>query len=133
MRWTKRMLAGLLAGAMVWGTACRSDKAAERAGEPTAPTEQGGTTGEGGTSGTPPSPGGTGGTGDVGREDSTSTEDYGGSGLGPDMGGSGTLNPENQGTGGSGDTDYIEEDSRFQEDQELGGDKFPSDDTVPWE
>ena len=76
---TKLILAGLIAGAMVLGTACKSDKAAEKA-----PTDQ------------TPQP--------------QSTD------------------PNQGGTGGSG---YDEDDSRFDESQELGGNKFPSDDTVP--
>ncbi|HEX8821111.1 MAG TPA: hypothetical protein VF794_14375 [Archangium sp.] len=86
---TKLILAGLIAGAMALGTACKSDKAAEKA-----PTDQ------------------------TSRPQTTD----------PNQGGtsSGTTTPG--GTGGSG---YEEEDSRFDESQELGGNKFPSDDTVP--
>jgi hypothetical protein len=54
---TKLILAGLLAGAMALGTACKSDKAAER-GEPTESTQGADTTDTGGTN-----PEGTGGSG----------------------------------------------------------------------
>jgi hypothetical protein len=110
---TKLILAGLIAGAMAFGTACKSDKAAERT-EPTestmgTTTDESGTTHQGGTTPGSTNPGGTGGAGDmdsdIGPQDTTG-DDLGGSGISPDdnLGGSGTLNPENQGTGGTGDT-----------------------------
>jgi hypothetical protein len=89
---TKLILAGLLAGTLALGSACKSDQAAERgpAGTTTTPTGEQGTATDTGTSG--------------------------------DTGG---------GTGGAGDEGYVEDDPRFDDSQELGGNKFPSDDVVP--
>jgi hypothetical protein len=117
MTWTKLMLRGLIAGSLMVGVACKSDKAAERA-----PPEE--------TRATPsPEEGtreGTGGggalEGELDRgpmEEPTGDREQG-------------QNPEERGTGGAGDEGYEEDDSRFDDSQELGGNKFPSDDTVPW-
>jgi hypothetical protein len=115
---TKLMLGSLIAGSLMVGVACKSDKGAERA-----PTEE--------TRATPSpeegTPEGTGGGGalegelDRGPLEEPATGDR-------EQG----QNPEERGTGGSGDEGYEEDDSRFKESQELGGNKFPSDDTVPW-
>jgi hypothetical protein len=132
---TKLMLAGLVAGALAIGTACSSDTSAKRS-EPVPNVE------------------GTGGAGDedsqksntglydgysVPQEDRGST---GGSGYedpvsNPDA--SGTSNSKNEdvreqdpaqdpGTGGSG---YEEDSEMFQENQEMGGSRFPGDKSVP--
>lgn len=96
---TKLILAGLMAGTLVLGSACSSDKAAERGPAGTTTTQTGNT---------------------------------GAQGTSPDMG---TTGDTGGGTGGAGDEGddegYEEDDSRFDESQELGGDKFPSDDVVP--
>jgi len=93
---TKLILAGLLAGTLALGGACKSDTAAERgpAGTTTTPTGAQGTSTDTGT------------TGDTG----------GGTGGG---------------TGGAGDEGYEEDAPQFDDSQELGGNKFPSDDVVP--
>lgn len=113
---SKLILAGLIAGAMMFGTACKSDKAAEK--PPTdPPAEQGETstpppTDQGGT--TTPPPGGTGGAGDVDADDFGEPLPDTGTRIPEDYGGSGTMNPENPGTGGSGDLpqdDVIQEDA----------------------
>jgi hypothetical protein len=90
---TRLMLAGLIAGAMALGSACQSDRAAER--EPveetrgqsqTPPADPGGTT-----------PPGTGGSGDLGTGE---IEEPGTDNMIPDdYGGTGTQNPENPSTG----------------------------------
>lgn len=113
---TRLILAGLIAGAMALGTACKSDKAAEMPpADPPAeqdetttppPTDQGGTT--------PPAPGGTGGAGDMGTDDFGEPIPDTGTRLPEDYGGSGTMNPERPGTGGSGDVpqdDVIQDDA----------------------
>ncbi|HEX5751202.1 MAG TPA: hypothetical protein VFZ09_33570 [Archangium sp.] len=115
---SKFILAGLIAGAMALGTACKSDKAAERPPEDPTTTEETPpppATDPGGTTTTPP--GGTGGAGDVGADDFGEPVPDTGATVPEDYGGSGTMNPENPGTGGSG----LEDDQRFE------GDSFPSD------
>ena len=125
----KFILAGLIAGAMAFGTACKSDKAAEMppsdppAETTTPPADQGGTT--------TPAPGGTGGAGDMGGGDLGEPLPDTGATMPEDYGGSGTMNPENPGTGGSGDMiqdDVIQDDataptddSGLQGDQGAGG------------
>lgn len=137
---SKLILAGLIAGAMAFGTACKSDKAAEmppsdppaEQGEtPTPPpTDQGGTT-------TPP--GGTGGAGDMGADDFGEPIPDTGTRIPEDYGGSGTMNPENPGTGGSGDLpqdDVIQDDATIPDsaggaglqDDEAAGDVGTQDD-----
>jgi hypothetical protein len=103
---TKLILAGLIAGALTFGTACKSDKAAER--EPADQTMQPETTApnQGGTTpgSTTPTPGGTGGAGDLGGTGSypagDTTQD---NGTGGASGGTGTgsMSPD-QGGGTTG-------------------------------
>jgi hypothetical protein len=115
---SKFILAGLIAGAMALGTACKSDKAAEMPPADPSTTEETTTppaTDPGGTTTTPP--GGTGGAGDVDADDIEAPIPDTGATIPEDYGGSGTMNPENPGTGGSG----LEDDQRFE------GDSFPGD------
>ncbi|HZI03582.1 MAG TPA: hypothetical protein VEZ71_06140 [Archangium sp.] len=114
----KFILAGLIAGAMAFGTACKSDKAAEMPpSDP--PADQGGTT--------TPAPGGTGGAGDMGGGDLGEPLPDTGATMPEDYGGSGTMNPENPGTGGSGDIlqdDVIQDDATApMDDSGLQGDE----------
>ena len=102
---TKLILAGLIAGALTFGTACKSDKVAER--EPADATMQPETMNPD-TGGAPMTP------------EAANPDGTGGAGA-DDMGG----------RGGSGDTGYDEDTSEFDDSQELGGNKFPSDDTAP--
>jgi hypothetical protein len=159
---TKLILAGLIAGALTFGTACKSDKVAEK--EPADATMQPDTM-DPSQSGTPATPEAanpdTGGAGDMGTgaypsgdttQDNGTGGASGGTGTGsmsPDEGGGTTGTetgaeqvPEHEskdkknkdprgGTGGSGDTGYDEDTSEFDDSQDLGGNKFPSDDTVP--
>ncbi|PTL79690.1 hypothetical protein [Vitiosangium sp. GDMCC 1.1324] len=104
---TRFLLAGLIAGAMVAGTACKSDKAAERGDTPEqiqpiphTPAEN-----QGGTTPDSTAPGDTGGAGsDIDRGPENPNNDLNPSPeRAPDTGGSGLQNPEGPGTGGSGD------------------------------
>lgn len=118
---TKLMLGGLIAGSLMVGVACKSDKGAERAPpeETRAPPspEEGTPEGTGGGGALP---------GELDRgpmeEPPTGDREQG-------------QNPEERGTGGAGDEGddegYEEDDSRFDDSQELGGNKFPSDNIVP--
>ncbi|KFA92942.1 hypothetical protein [Archangium violaceum] len=111
---SKFILAGLIAGAMAFGTACKSDKAAEMppadpsTTESTPPpaTDEGGTT-------MPPA-----GTGGAGMESGVAAPIPDTGVMVPeDYGGSGEMNPENPGTGGSGD--IIQDDEVRQDDVTL--------------
>ncbi|AKI98642.1 hypothetical protein ATI61_10643 [Archangium gephyra] len=111
---SKFILAGLIAGAMALGTACKSDKAAEMPPADPSTTEETTpppATDQGGTTTTPP--GGTGGAGDVGADDFEAPIPDTGATIPEDYGGSGTMNPENPGTGGAGD---ISQDEVIQDD-----------------
>jgi len=111
---SKFILAGLIAGAMALGTACKSDKAAEMPPADPSTTEETTpppATDQGGTTTTPP--GGTGGAGDVGADDFEAPIPDTGATIPEDYGGSGTMNPENPGTGGAGD---ISQDDVIQDD-----------------
>ena len=145
----KFILAGLLAGAMAFGTACKSNDSAEKGGMSTEPTQtqpQTPTTPQGTTT----SPG-TGGSEQVDPSQNVPPSDMGQE-QGNDTGGSGYQDPmlfpegdqnatqplpdvrdqdpvQDPGIGGSG---YEGDDSMLQEeDQRLGGDKFPGDHNVP--
>jgi hypothetical protein len=111
----KFILMGLLSGAVALGVGCTSDKSAERA----SPTEQN----QPQTPSTPqntnpntPNPG-TGGSGTRDRNTDPTNADVR------------DQDPTGEpGTGGSG---YDIDDSQFEQDQMLSGDRFPSDDKVP--
>jgi len=151
---TRLMLAGLLAGGMLVGSACSSDKGARRDEpmEPAATTHAPSDNPDAATP-PPPTPPGTGGSGEEGNPSGTGLyddysvpqEDRG------STGGSGYLDPvtnpgasdtsksktedirdqdpsEERGTGGSG---YEKDSDLFKQNQEFGGSRFPGDKAVP--
>ncbi|HEX8819381.1 MAG TPA: hypothetical protein VF794_05615 [Archangium sp.] len=91
---TKLILSGILAGALAFGTACKSNSAADR-GEPMEPAPtQTPTENQGGTTPGTTNPGGTGGAGDQ-HQDSDVADDY-------------TMPQEDRaGTGGTGYEDPV--------------------------
>ena len=137
---TRLLWTGLVAGAMALGAACSSDMSARRSEPAPTPQAEPPQSGTGGTGVQDPEKSNTGVYDDysVPQEDRGST---GGSGYedpvtNPDA--SGTSNSKEDvrdqdpaqepGTGGSG---YEEDSKMFEENQQMGGSRFPGDKAVP--